>query len=474
MLRLRALLLASTLLLLGGAATGQACDLTVLGPANADRVSSDYRAHVVAAGQYQRSLLRETAQYMSPLLCAGVRDVVFVAGEPAKDSGAVLGWVYTNHSQSMLYINSLPNRASENDLAPEPGNRFVGNIWATAIETLLHESTHAAVHLLNTQVVEGDCALWLFYCDAATDATQWPATAVALAREAMERMRVRVSFQAEWNRLHQSFVAVGLAGPYGRKLPASEVVAAGFMTAYGGKDASEDIAEIVAQVQASNITAFTAIDAEVNRGERGDLGCMALSAVENGVPGAVAALYTKISLLRDVGLLSPEAAAACTGSVGIDARDAPGIHFFSQAGDYRRSFTNALEAKVGSDASGNRFKFQLSAEGSVSVGGEEHAATFELTLDLGPTSEELERVSWPRGIYQLGLLGTNTLVISVPDAGHVTYHVDDGLVLITSATTDRIEGSIVMNRAIRPNSRPPVPMAAADLPRITFRIDGKR
>jgi len=62
----------------------------------------------------------------------------------------------------------------------------------------------------------------------------------------------------------------------------------------------------------------------------------------------------------------------------------------------------------------------------------------------------------------------------VPDEASVTYHVDEGMVLITSATSERIEGSIVMTRAWRPHTTPPVPKAASELPRITFRIDGSR
>lgn len=472
MRRHRALLLSVALLLLGGASTSLACTLTVLADAAAERVSDDYRTSIVAAGDYQRSLLRETARYMTPLLCAGVRDVVYVAGEPGDGERAVLGWVNITRSPSLLYVNSLPNRASEADLAPRAGYHHVGNVWATAIETLLHESTHAAVNLLNTQVVEGDCTLWFFSCDEATDASQWPDSSVTLARATMERLRLRVSFQAEWSRLHRSFVAVGLAKPHGERLPASQVPGAGFMTSYGGTEASEDIADIVAQVQASGISSFDAIPAEVNRGERADLGCMAFADVETGVPGKVAALYTKILLVRDAGLVSPEAAAACTGSAGIDTRGAAGIHFFTHEGEFRRSFSDGLEARIGAD--GDRFKFQLAAEGTMSLAGEEHAATFLLTLDVGPTAEDIERVSWPRGIYRLGLLGENTLVISVPDENHVTYHVDDGMVLITSATTESIEGSIVMNRATRPHAPMGVPMAAADLPRVTFRIDGSR
>lgn len=474
MRRLRTRHLAFSLLFLVSVSTSLACDLTVLGASDSALVKRSYRSRIVAPQEHQRKLLGETAQYMTPLLCAGVRDVVFVEADSDMDDAAVMGWVYSNHSQSTLYINSLPNRAAEVDLAPSSINRIVGNVWATGIETLLHEGAHAAVNLLNTQVMEGDCTLWYFFCDEPTDASQWASASVTLAAAAMKRMRIRVSFEAEWNRLHQSFVNVGLARPYGPKLPAGDVASAGFMTAYGGTKPSEDIAEFVAQVQASNISSFKAISATVNRGERPDLGCIALSEVYSGVPGNLAALYTKISLLRDVGLISSEAAAACTGNAAIDTRDAPGIHFFSHEGEFQRTFNTEVSATMGSNTSGDRFKFRLSAKGTAMVGGVEHPAEFSLILDLGPTSETIERVSWPRGIYQLALLGENRLIVTVPSAGHATYHVDDGMVLITSASAERIEGSIVMNRATRPHAPGMVPMAAADLSRVTFRIDGSR
>jgi len=212
----------------------------------------------------------------------------------------------------------------------------------------------------------------------------------------------------------------------------------------------------------------------VNSGERGDLSCMALAAVPNGVPGAVAALYTKLLPLRDAGLISQEYAAACTGNTGIDTRGTPGVHFFTQAGEHSRTFSDGLSAKLGTNDAGTSFKFRLAAEGTLEVRGEEHPATFALILDLGPAEQDLERVSWPRGIYTLDLLGENRLVITVPDEASVTYHVDEGMVLITSATNDRIEGSIVMTHAWRPHSTPPVPKVASELPRITFRIDGSR
>lgn len=470
---LRALPLTLAFLLLAATSAAWACELPVLAEANAHRVGEDFRGSIVAPQEYQRRLLTETGRYLTPLHCAGVRDVVFVAGEPDRDGRAALGWVYTEQNQSTLHISSLPNSLSEADLKPAPNNRIVGNAWATAIEVLVHESTHAAVHLLNTQVVEGDCTFWFFFCDEATDASQWSAASVALADEAMERMRLRVSFQAEWNRVHSSFVAAGLARPYGPRLAPSEVASGGFMTAYGGTAASEDIAEMASQVQASGISDFAAITETVNRGQRTDLGCMALAGVERReVPGNLAALYTKILLLRDVGLVTEEAAAACMGRTGIDTRGTPGIHFFTQEGEYRRTFTDGLGASIGTRPDGDRYKFQLAAEGTLPVNGEEHAATFLLTLDMGPASGDIERVSWPRGLYQLELLGENTLVIAVPDAGHVTYHVDNGMVLITSATSDLIEGAIIMNRATRPHAPMGVPMAAADLPRLTFRIGG--
>lgn len=467
----RALLSLLTILALAGSSLAQACDLAVVPLADASGLRSEFKTSLIEPGEYQRKLLGETAGHMPPLLCAGVRDVAFVTAEPTREGGAVLGWVYSNHSQSTLYINSLPNRASEADLRPSPTNRIVGNVWATTLETLLHESTHAAVHLLNTQVIEGDCTLWYFFCDEPTDASQWPAWSVALARAAAERVRLRVSFEAEWNRLHRSFVDVGLAQPYGPKLPASEVARAGFMTPYGGTDPSEDIADVVAQVQASGIQGFDVIDADVNRMERADQGCLAFESVSDGLPGNLAALYTKIMLLRDVGLVSPEAAAACLGKAGFNTRDTEGLHFFTQDSEYRRTFTDGLSAGIGRTSEGDRFKFQLSAKGTLPVDGVEHAATFLLNLDLGPTSESLDRVSWPRGIYPLELLGDNRLIVAVPDMNHVTYHVDSGFVLISTATNDRIEGAIIMNRATRPFAPMMVPMAAADLPRINFRID---
>jgi len=132
-----------------------------------------------------------------------------------------------------------------------------------------------------------------------------------------------------------------------------------------------------------------------------------------------------------------------------------------------------LEATLGRHAASGRTVFQLEGSGRAGFGGEEHPAELVVRLDLADADEPIERVSWPRGIYRLGT-GANSVSLMLDGASAGSFVASHGFVLVTTATAERIEGSIVLQRADRPFAPMGVPYAAADLPRITFRVDGRR
>lgn len=459
---------------LSAVAVGQACELRLLGLDDAAEVFDGVRSTLVEPGPSQRQVVAEASPYLTELHCLAVEKVAFVA-DPGDESGT-MGWVYVTHDNDTLYVDARPARASEEDLDPARRPRIVGNVWATAVGTVVHEATHAAIHLLHTQVVEGDCFVGPFGCDEPTDATQWAASAVGTAARAVDRLRLASGFLTEWMRLHGAFVEAGMANDYGgRGSPAvsggaSSVAAGGFMTPYGSTLPGEDVAEMVAKAQTQGIEANAFAGVAVSSPPE-DFACQALGASGASLTGATAAAYTKLALLRDVGLVDGDAFARCVGSTGIDTRDEEGAHFFDGDG-FARSFDD-LEVTMGRHAPSGRVVFQLEGSGRAGFDGAEHPAELLVRLDLADGDEPIERVSWPRGIYRLGT-GANLVSLTLDGASAGSFVASHGFVLVTTATAERIEGSIVLQRADRPFAPMGVPYAADDLPRITFRVDGSR
>src|SRR5690554_4567172 len=172
---LKVILIALALAGAGSATFAESCALDALPRSQADQVARTYRSSVIDPGPNQLRLLEAAAARMTPLLCAAVSQVAFTERDGGSDSGGMtMGWVMVNSHHSTLHVNALPNHASEADLAhgrPE----YLANVWLTAIETLVHEATHASVHLLNTQLKPGvsRCFLLGFFCDDPTDPGVW-------------------------------------------------------------------------------------------------------------------------------------------------------------------------------------------------------------------------------------------------------------------------------------------------------------
>lgn len=474
------LALAFAALLAGGQALAQTCELRVLDRSRAQEAYEGIRDDLVDPGPSQRRVVSEAAAYLAPLPCHAVEQVAFV--RDAGDDSGTMGWVYVTHHNDTLHIDARPARASENDLDPRLRPRVVGNVWAAAIETVVHESTHAAVHLLHTQRLEGDCLVGPIGCDGPTDASQWDADAQAAAREAVARLRLGGGFLAEWTRMHDAFVDAGMARAYGgdgspavADAAAEALASGGFMTVYGSSEPSEDVAEMVAQVQAQALSDATFAGASVSA-PRSDFACQALRSGSGDLTAATAAVYAKLAFLRDVGLVTEPAFARCVGSAGIDTRDGDGFHVFDRDGGFQRTF-ESLAVTMGAQASTGRTVFVLEGSGRASFGrGDdrvETAAELRLTLDLADADEPIGRVSWPRGIYRLGE-GANAVSLTLEDAPAGSFVASHGFVLVTSATAERIEGSIVLQRADRPFAPMGVPYAADELPRITFRVSSSR
>ena len=97
----------------------------------------------------------------------------------------------------------------------------------------------------------------------------------------------------------------------------------------------------------------------------------------------------------------------------------------------------------------------------------------EALIDLAPADADLRRVSWPRGLYLLDEGATAfTLAFENEEVDGASFIATGGLVLVTRASADRIEGSIVIQEGMRLS--PAVPLAPAELRRVTFRVTSDR
>ena len=459
-------------LFLSATAAAQACALAALPTAQSDRLGDENRSAHVAAGPSQLLMLQEAATRLSPLQCASVRWVAFVNSSGGSDG--TMGWVMANHHQSILHLNALPGAVSEAELT---GSRpeIRANIWLTAIETVAHESVHSAVNLLHTQLRDGavECLPLGLFCDEPNDPSQWSAQAVELAREAVQRMRLEGGVVAEWQRLHTSFTAAGWASPYGSLGEGADLAEAGFMSLYGSGKPGEDIAEMAALASTHGYNHISSIDLPVNRHSDTAPACTALNSGDGHVSNRNAAVFTKLSFLRDLGLLSGEVFDACVGSTSLNVPAAEGFHL-RMTGREPRLFGENVSAHMGRFGDNGPMTFEMSADGQADFQGESFAATARLRLTVAPAGTPIEVVSWPRGLYPFHT-GQATFSLEVPDAPAAGFEADLGFALVTSASGESIVGALNLQRAIRPHTPlVPVPMATADLPTVLFRLSADR
>ncbi len=457
-------------LFVAGAAGAQSCGIEVLGAAQREQAHEDDRDLLVDPGTYQRRLVERATQYMTPLLCAGVEGVAFIEKEP-EDAGAT-GWVYVSDRNDLVNLDARPLSLSETALNPATNRGSPGDVWAGGIDAILHEGTHATVNLLHSQSTFERCVLFGASCSR-VDASQWAPEALVLARQTVQHARLGAGFAEEWIRLHEAFVHQGMAiafGEYeGSQHDAGALTRAGFTSLYGSTKPGEDIAEWVAKVQTGDLQGATFEGATVgNAGE--DLGCLVMRGDGTSVTPRNVAAFTKVAFLRDVGLVSQEAYARCIGDLRIETFGADGVHLTNSSGGVG-TLDAAMRAVIGQDAEG-AWTFQLTAEGSAHFGDTPSPAKATLAIVLAPQSATLEEVSWPRGIYVIGQ--DASFRVDIEDAPAGSFVGTRGFVLVTRANGDLLEGSIVLQQAVRPGAFG-VPESGSWLPEaITFRMEGGR
>lgn len=451
------------------------CRVRLLGPDDAGEIPSKYRNVVQKLYSKHRLVVEAGLREMTPLLCAAVQRVVFVEDMryAAED-----GWVLASEPD-LVFINYDPLRRG-----------FGAYPVVKSMQTFLHESTHAADHLLQahraeTGLLEGFLEEDLFPKGEA-EAEAWPASSRQLAEEIVEANRLGAGFRAEWVRTHRTFQQLGLAGGYKDGDAAkgesgtSAIAKEGFMSLYGSAFPGEDIAEFASWILAAPLFEMEWGGEVVPAKEQPkDFACQLMQAHgEPTVPAELSAIFTKANLLLSAGFIGEEDYERCVGKLAIEG-PGEGVFVYDVEGGstyLKRNFNTDVSARIGTHAKLEQHVFLLEASGTASVGPKEFPATVKLRIPMGPADREIDVVSWPRGVWDLRTLGAD-FRLEVPDHAAATFVAlkttpdgsTPGMVLISHATNQRLEGSIFLRYAFRPFS--PLPVPQTDLPmKFTFKL----
>ncbi len=315
--------------------------------------------------------------------------------------------------------------------------------------TVLHEAGHLAEALLNS---EGKSLRGMAY------GGHWMGGQRAVAKETIERVRLAKGFAEEWRRVHDSYVSLDWArgytwidDPY--EWPPAQVAEGGFISPYAATNLADDIAETVAWTYMGHEYATAGVG---NR--RRDYACIQMQLhADKSLPARLAAVYTKLHFVKDLGLVTPQDVEQCTGvNIGI-AVSSEGFEVW-QGGDKKRSFASNVSAGIGTKMTGTKV-FKMEAEGGASFGEANYPATMTLHLDLHAAFEGIDMVPWPRGAYELGsFFDGSQLMLRLDGAAAGNIDSEEGYAVVVEASNERIVGSVFMTQALRPSTPSPLPV----------------
>jgi hypothetical protein len=397
-------------------------------------------ATMVVPGPTQRAVLEGALGLMTPLLCHGIARVAF-ADVPSQPG--LHGAVDRFAAGDLIVINSMGVN-SEVTLAADPEARL------RLMQTIMHEGGHAAEALLNAEGAR----------PGQFKGGWWPASR-ALATQTIDRVRLRKSLEAEWQRTHASFVQQRWAANYpgapdAKKAraawSAAQVVEAGAMSRYGTTGLADDLAEMVGWIYMAPHYRAGGIPEGMRQTE--DFACQQFRTHgERNVPSRLAAAYTKVLFLQDVAMVKEADVATCLGSVGLP-HDTQGFAVW-QDGMRLTSFDQGVKASIGTTR--GRHVFEMQAEGQARFDDRSYPATARLVLDLDSASTPVDEVAWPRGVYPLRLMGTSGFQLRLDGAKAGNFDVHDGFALVAESSNSRIAGSVFINVGFRLSAPLPVP-----------------
>ncbi|MCO6512497.1 MAG: hypothetical protein J5I65_17070 [Aridibacter famidurans] len=372
---------------------------------------------------------------------------MFIDLPPEGGSGKDV-WVNRNNNQDLVYLNT--NRAwvwhRDNVRQDKYG----------AIYRLIHEATHLAVRLIQSQQKASPFRTLQFR----PDERLWPSDARQLAKNIIKENRLETGIIREWERIHRAFVSAGIAKSYyggnWKEMVGYSVeylAKDGFMSAYGGEQANEDIAEMVSWA----IIRDKAVKPE-------DGACKVMNGRStSSIQRDDSAVFTKLGFIRSLGFISEAQYKSCVGRLEIDA-PAEGFHSY-RGGNSVYRYTSNPRAGVGRGSGSDEewLLANITADGSLSTTSESSVpVTVELILNVTPIVDGITDpgkrsdrlaipvadVSYPRGIYFIGFRygRLNKLMIRRKDNGKLILDVAQGIALVGRAGKDGIVGSVFVER----------------------------
>lgn len=465
-----------------GQASTDCTDVHFITRGEASKLPEPYGFSVVDPKPSQKLAAKLAMSALPELLCKAVEGIAFVDTMLPKGAKAMV----SSKAPDLVIVCAKPGFASESDLnvkftsftsmPTSPANRMTPEerskaklaadlrAWSRTIQAITHESGHNATYLIDS------------ITDAHTVKDVWDPDAVAAAKEAIQRTRIKAGLAEEWGKLNGRFEEVDLAGDYdgSRLQDASAPAPKGFMTVYAGHDVLEDIAETESWMSfklfQENFTLgdITTLDLGVYPDLKPQFeyrtACEDLQkANSQGIPGGLAAIYTKMNFIVDLGFATQEAFDHCIGNgkVGLKRlQRGTGLGFqvfdgenWNIINEYDKQVTYVREAD----------KIKIGARNVIKKNGKEYPAILGLEIAIDPGS-------MPRGVYKISKCNKFPLYVTdrVRPASDAMFTLDvagvrsnsfcayNALVLVSRATRRRMEGAVVLQKLVK-FSAPPVP-----------------
>lgn len=439
-----------------------------------DRQPGNSNLHRVT--RYQAKVIALALNTLPKFVCSSVRMVAVYRQLKLDENGRIHGkrmsssadaWVFEDYPH-LINVQMISMREGAFD-PNQSGNQYGGD-WPIAISRIIHEAYHCAAHLLD----ENEERIIGIFAPDPSD--HWPTSVNNEAKRIMKKARLDGDgFTEKWAELQKRAVRETSGPDYADGLSVNRTAAPqlGFMTHYARARVGEDIAETASWVvgdelvfEGGYIDPGHGMDPPANVGTWVRPCEVAKRAFVGGILEKQAVLFAKLEFLKDVELIEDSHLKDCIGSSskGVNKLDGKktGFHFYNyEDGQYLKSYTTGFSITRTSQGF-----LRIKAQGSITKEGHEHESFLELQFR---TTER----GLPRGYYKMTWSGTRAnpgpefaacnhlfpLKIlpdddfaysqQVPEDQSQSYCAIEARVLVTNATEEHIELSLVVMKVAR-------------------------
>lgn len=449
-----------------------------------DRQAPNSNLHRVT--RYQRKIITLALNELPKLACSAVRYVAVYRQLKPDSNGKIHGKILSSSADAWVFedypnlINIQMVSMRENHFDPDDPARTEGDIyssnWPIAISRIIHEAYHCAAHLL-------DANEEAMFEILSSDPPHWPTSVNKEAKRIMKKARLDGdSFTEKWAELQEDAVDDTNGPDYPDKdaddyqpILMNRTIRPpdGFMTHYARDDVLEDIAETASWVvgdkmifEGKYIDPSHGMEAPPITGTWVRPCEIAKRAYVGGILEKQAALFLKLEFLVDVELIKDSHLKDCIGSSrkGLNKLDGKktGFHFYNyEDGRYLKSYTTGFSITRTSAGF-----LRIKAQGSITKDGKEMDSYLE--MQFRTTEKGLPRgyykMTWAGNVnnpgpefaacnhlFPLKIMPDDKFAYSqqVPDDQSQSYCAIEARVLVTNATEEHIELSMVLFKVAR-------------------------